>query len=248
MNKFSYKEYVSIIENIINNYNVVDYTDVNENTKSFAIIRHDIEFSLYRALNLAKIDHTLGIKSSFFVQLRNNCYNALSKENLDILNEISKLGHHIGAHINTSNLTSTDEKELHKFILQDIITLEKYTSIKIDRFSFHSPTKNQLKKPIKIPNIINAYDNLYFHYFDGKNPTKLNVLYLADSNHQWKWGNPTVNNFASNKKLHINFHPFSWTETGYSNLINFKTLVHEKDKELRSSFNNEINNFPQELL
>lgn len=248
MNKFSYKEYVSIIENIINNYNVVDYTDVNENTKSFAIIRHDIEFSLYRALNLAKIDHTLGIKSSFFVQLRNNCYNALSKENLDILNEISKLGHHIGAHINTSNLTSTDEKELHKFILQDIITLEKYTSIKIDRFSFHRPTKNQLKKPIKIPNIINAYDNLYFHYFDGKNPTKLNVLYLADSNHQWKWGNPTVNNFASNKKLHINFHPFSWTETGYSNLINFKTLVHEKDKELRSSFNNEINNFPQELL
>ena len=163
MNKFSYKEYVSIIENIINNYNVVDYTDVNENTKSFAIIRHDIEFSLYRALNLAKIDHTLGIKSSFFVQLRNNCYNALSKENLDILNEISKLGHHIGAHINTSNLTSTDEKELHKFILQDIITLEKYTSIKIDRFSFHRPTKNQLKKPIKIPNIINAYDNLYFH-------------------------------------------------------------------------------------
>ena len=104
MNKFSYKEYVSIIENIINNYNVVDYTDVNENTKSFAIIRHDIEFSLHRALNLAKIDHTLGIKSSFFVQLRNNCYNALSKENLDILNEISKLGHHIGAHINTSNL------------------------------------------------------------------------------------------------------------------------------------------------
>ena len=173
MNKFSYKEYVSIIENIINNYNVVDYTDVNENTKSFAIIRHDIEFSLYRALNLAKIDHTLGIKSSFFVQLRNNCYNALSKENLSIINQISKLGHYIGAHINTSNLMSLDNKELTKFILQDITTLQEYTGLKIDRFSFHRPTKSQLKDSIEIPNIINAYNSLYFHYFEGKKPSKL---------------------------------------------------------------------------
>ena len=248
MNKFSYKEYVSIIENIINNYNVVDYTDVNENTKSFAIIRHDIEFSLSRALKLAQIDNELGVTSSFFVQLRNNCYNTLSKENLSIINQISKLGHYIGAHINTSNLMSLDNKELTKFILQDITTLQEYTGLKIDRFSFHRPTKKQLEKPIKIPNIINAYDDLYFHYFEGEKPINLNILYLADSNHQWKWGKPTLNNFANHKKLHINFHPFSWTKNGYTNLVNFKTLTKEKNKELLNSFNSEINNFPKELL
>jgi len=245
---FSYNEYKNIIKLVKSYLPIIDFADVTKKTKKYCVIRHDIEFSLYRALNLAKIDHTLGIKSSFFVQLRNNCYNTLSKENLDILREISELGHHIGAHINTSNLASTDEKELYRFILQDIATLEEYTGIKIDRFSFHRPTKNQLKNPIRIPNIINAYDNLYFHYFEGKNPTKLKVLYLADSNHQWKWGNPTVDNFANNEKLHINFHPFSWTETGYSNFVNFKTLIHEKNKELRNSFNSEINNFPKELL
>ena len=69
MNKFSHKEYISILKDIKNNYNVLDYTDVSENTESFAIIRHDIEFSPYRALNLAKIDHDLGIKSCFFVGL-----------------------------------------------------------------------------------------------------------------------------------------------------------------------------------
>jgi hypothetical protein len=247
MNKFSHKEYISILKDIKNNYNVLDYTDVSENTESFAIIRHDIEFSPYRALNLAKIDHDLGIKSSFFVQLRNNCYNALSKENLDIMNEILSLGHSVGAHINTSNLAYVS-RSLREFILQDILTLEEYTGVKIDRFSFHRPTKKQLEKPIKIPNIINAYDDLYFHYFEGEKPINLNILYLADSNHQWKWGKPTLNNFANHKKLHINFHPFSWTKNGYTNLVNFKTLTKEKNKELLNSFNSEINNFPKELL
>ena len=248
MNKFSHKEYISILENIKNNYNVLDYTDINEDTESFAIVRHDIEFSPYRALNLAKIDHDLGIKSSFFIQLRNNCYNALSTENLDIVNHILSLGHSVGAHINTSSLFTYDEKYISKFITQDILTLEKYTGAKIDRFSFHRPTKNQLKNPVRIPNIINAYDNLYFHYFEEKTPINLKVLYLADSNHQWKWGKPTLDNFARHKKLHINFHPFSWTKNGYTNLVNFKTLTKEKNKELLNSFNSEINNFPKELL
>ena len=248
MNKFSYNEYISILENIKDNYPVLDYKNVNQHSESFAIIRHDIEFSLSRALKLAQIDNELGVTSSFFVQLRNNCYNALSKENLSIINQISKLGHFIGAHINTSNLMSLDNKELTKFILQDITTLQEYTGLKIDRFSFHRPTKSQLKDSIEIPNIINTYNSLYFHYFEGKKPNKLNVLYLADSNHQWKWGNPTLDNFTCNKKLHINFHPFSWTKEGHNNLINYKTLIKEKNKELLNSINNEINNFPKELL
>jgi len=246
MNKFSHKEYISILKKIKSNYNILDYTDINKDIESFAIIRHDIEFSPYRALNLAKIDYSLGIQSSFFIQLRNNCYNALSKENLDIINKIKKLGHYIGAHINTSNLNTA--KGLTSFILQDITTLKEYTGLKIDRFSFHRPTKNQLRIPIKIPNIINAYDTPYFHYFESKKPKKLNVMYLADSNHQWKWGTPTKSNFSKNKKLHINFHPFSWTKNGYSNLVNFKSLIKEKNRELLDSFNSEINNFPKELL
>ena len=28
------------------------------------------------------------------------------------------------------------------------------------------------------------------HYFDEKKPSKVRVLYLADSNHQWKYGHP----------------------------------------------------------
>ena len=158
MNKFSHKEYISILKKIKSNYNILDYTDVNKDIKSFAIIRHDIEFSPYRALNLAKIDYSLGIQSSFFIQLRNNCYNALSKENLNIINKIKELGHHIGAHINTSNLNTA--KGLTSFILQDITTLKEYTGLKIDRFSFHRPTKNQFSK-----SIISAFSISIFLHF-----------------------------------------------------------------------------------
>ena len=248
MNRFSHKEYISILERIKSFYPIMDYRDIKTNTNSFAIIRHDIEFSPYRALNLAKIDNNLGINSSFFIQLRNNCYNALSKENLDIIQEIHDLGHFIGAHINTSNLNDNSELELTNFILKDIHTLGEYTGLKIDRFSFHRPLKHHLQYPIRIPNIINSYDTPYFNFFEGTKPLNLNVLYLADSNHQWKWGLPTESNFTDHKKLHINFHAFSWTSNGYGNLVNFKSLTKEKNKELVYSFNSEINNFPQELL
>ena len=109
--------------------------------------------------------------------------------------------------------------------------------------------KEKLKKAIDImfdhPEVM--FEDLWSKMKD-EDINKLDVLYLADSNHQWKWGLPTESNFTDHKKLHINFHPFSWTSKGYGNLVNFKSLTKEKNKELVYSFNSEINNFPQELL
>jgi len=243
MNKFSYEEYKYIINSIKNNYKIMDYTDVTDETESFAIIRHDVEFSPQRALKMAKIDNELEIKSSFFFQIRNNCYNSLSSDNIKLINEIHDLGHYIGAHINTSNLYSRDS--LDKFIIDDIETLSIYTELDIDRFSFHRPQAYQLKDYIEVDRFINAYDKKFFHYYEKEKPKELRVGYFADSTHKWKYGYPTETN---HKKLQIVLHPYSWTDTGLENYENFKTLINQKNKELVESINNECNNFPQELL
>ena len=60
MNKFSFKEYKTILNFIKDNYQIIDYSDVTDNTNSFAIVRHDVEFSPHRALDIAKIDKDLG--------------------------------------------------------------------------------------------------------------------------------------------------------------------------------------------
>ena len=94
---FSYNEFKNII-NLIKVYlSVVDFSDVSETTKSFCVLRHDIEFSVDRALKMARIEaDELGVVSTYTVQLRNNTYNALSEKNIKAVREIYSLGHKIG--------------------------------------------------------------------------------------------------------------------------------------------------------
>ena len=95
---FSYNEYKNIINIIKNHLPIVDFSDVNEQTDRFCVLRHDIEFSIDRAYELAKVEKELGVTSTYTVQVRNNTYNALSEKNINLVKKIKDLGHHIGLH------------------------------------------------------------------------------------------------------------------------------------------------------
>ena len=72
---FSYSEFKNII-NLVKVYlPIVDFSDViNYNPKIFCVVRHDIEFSIDRALQMARIEaEELGITSTYTVQL--NAFN-----------------------------------------------------------------------------------------------------------------------------------------------------------------------------
>jgi hypothetical protein len=206
---FSYNEYKNIINLVGQHLNFVDFADVDKNTDNFCILRHDIEYSIDRALDMARFEaDELGVTSTYCVQLRSNIYNAISN---------------------------------------DIKTLERHYEFEIDRFSFHIPKKEYLKPYIQIDNKINCYDRLFFHYFDEKKPKKLKVIYLADSNHQWKYGHPLDFDFSKMKKLQLLTHPYSWTRNGFDNFKNISNLIKERTHELALSMS-EIKSFPRELL
>ena len=74
------------------------------------------------------------------------------------------------------------------------------------------------------------------------------MLYLADSNHQWKYGYPLDFDFSKINKLQLLTHPYSWTENGGDNYGNYLSLIRERNKELVYSMDTETNTFPKELL
>ena len=102
---FSYNEYKNIIKIVNLHLPILDFADVNGNTSEFCVIRHDIEFSIERAYQLACVENELGVKSTYTVQLRNNTYNALSEKNIDLVKRIHDMGHKIGLHQNPPNLS-----------------------------------------------------------------------------------------------------------------------------------------------
>ena len=245
---FSYSEFKNIIQLIKVNLPIVDFADVNKNTKKFCVVRHDIEFSVDRALKMARVEaDELGISSTYTVQLRNNTYNALSEKNIKAIQEIKKLGHKIGLHQNPPNLSAS---KITENIQRDIQVLEHYYEFKIDRFAFHRPNLNPelLAWYVQVDDLINCNGELFFHYFKKEKPKTLNVTYLSDSNILWKFGHPLEVDFSKVQKLHVLMHPFSWTESGYQNYSNFVSLIRERNQELLHSMNSETSSFPQELL
>tara|TARA_R100000008_G_scaffold77370_1_gene57766 strand:+ start:2592 stop:3341 length:750 start_codon:yes stop_codon:yes gene_type:complete len=247
---FSYVEYKNIITLVEQHLPIVDFLDVyiTDVMPKFCVLRHDIEFSVDRALKLARIEaDELGVKSTYTVQLRNNTYNALSQKNIDSIKEIKKLGHSIGLHQNPPTMSDT---KLIKYIQKDIETLEHYYGFEVDRFAFHRCGSNPslLERYVEVPRKINCYAADFFHYFSGSRPSELNVYYIADSNHKWKYGYPLELDFNKVNKLQLLTHPYSWTERGFDNYTNYHGLIRERNSELIKSMNTETNTFPKELL
>ena len=246
---FSHAEYRNIITLVKQNLPIMDFSEVDDKTNSFCVLRHDIEFSIDRALAMARIEHEdLNVHSTYTVQLRNNTYNALSQKNIEAIQEIESMGHYIGLHQNPPMM---ENDELVDYILKDIETLEHYYGFEVDRFAFHRCGSNPgiLEKYVKVPNKINCYAEDFFHYFSGDKPEELRVHYLADSNHEWKYGHPFhVDYWDLPQKMQLLTHPFSWSDDGYNNISNFTKLIQERNKELLDSMNSETKTFPKELL
>ena len=244
---FSYNEYKNIIKLIQSNLPILDFINIDKNTKEYCVIRHDIEFSMDRAYKLALLELKLGINSTYTVQLRNNTYNALSDKNITLIHKIKDMGHKIGLHIIPSLSKSKDE--VTQEILLEVNTFKKYYGFNIDRFAFHRPNLKPelLGWYLKVPGLINCNGKKYFHYFLNK-PNELNVTYLSDSNHKWSFGHPINLNFSKVKKLQLNTHPFSWTEFGLENYGNFLSLIKERNNEMLYDMKSENKAFPKELL
>ena len=76
--RFSYDEYRSIISGFKSSASFYNKYMPDR----FAIVRHDVEFSIDRALDMAHIDSSIGISSTFFFQVRSAAYNPLAVKQL----------------------------------------------------------------------------------------------------------------------------------------------------------------------
>jgi len=243
---FSYNEYRQIIDRISEHIPIVSFDSVNNSTEKYCVIRHDVEFSIERALQLAIVEYAHNIKSTYVFQICNNNYNPFSHKNKSYILEIAKLGHDIGVHVHLGNFNESDQS-IEQYIIKQAQLLSMALDLPINKFSLHRPLQKHIETPIQIPGYINMNASEFFTFTKDFSIYDLPVLYLADSNHDWKYGNPMDIDFNKINKMQLNCHPFSWTEAGLDNWNNFGTLTKEKQTEALKSINEEIKTYPREL-
>jgi len=238
---FSYDEYRTIISKY--KPTVCDYAEVFNKT-SFSIIRHDVEFSPHDAVEIAKIDHELGISSTFFFQTNSGAYNLSSFKNQERLRFIDSLGHHVGLHFYVTQLEENDWKGLYQELDRQTEILAIALGQRIDRFSFHRPPKWALARREDYMNgMINAYGPSFFEFTLDCQPG--NIKYFADSNHQWKYGY-ALDEFP-HQQYQILLHPDEWSQAGCVLSENFKRIIHISNHEYFNVLKKEYLNFPVEI-
>ena len=122
---------------------------------------------------------------------------------------------------------------VRKQIVKEMSMLSEMFGFKVDIFSVHRPSKDILRENIKLPGILNAYQDDFFTFAENvTEDTPVAVKYMSDANH-----------ILSHDKVQILTHPFAWTKNGYDNFNNYKTLVTEKEKELIESIDAECKDF-----
>lgn len=213
-NAFSKLGYLELIQAFNNCGYFIGKFNGNLSGNSHLVIRHDIDIDIAAALEMAQIEHELGIASTYFISMRSPFYNPFSASNTIKIKKIHDLGHDVGTHIN--------------FKLQDG---DPFNDINIMKSNFpflnsgiatvHHPENMGM-----IKNMLNnaAINSTYGQIFDGS------MDYISDSTGKWRYGHPLESNtIRMRKSVILLTHPIWWIEIGDAPLEKIKNML-KKDK------------------
>jgi len=180
-------------------------------------LRHDIDFDLGFASEIAKIETELGIKSTFFVMLTNPFYNIFDKWNSNIVNYLMwredfpvSLRFNPVAYDNPKLGFQQEEKLFREFF---------GVSFKI--ISIHIPIQEPLSRFLKVDH---TYKGKWFR----------DIKYISDSKGFFREGNPFESDwFKEGKSAQVLLHPIWWMQEGndvIDKLINWQAKKYKKFK------------------
>ncbi|MCA9841253.1 MAG: hypothetical protein KC475_03955 [Cyanobacteria bacterium HKST-UBA03] len=184
-------------------------------TTPHILMRHDIDFSVQRAVALARIEAAFHIQTTYCVLLHTPFYNVLEPKTQDALAELVSLGHHIGLHFDcalTSNALNT-LADLEAPLTREHTLLSLLVNTPIRVVSFHNPDVGDVMNRFEqdyLAGLINTYSRTL----------KEGYTYCSDSNGYWRHANMfevvagRQGEPPDHKPLHLLTHPGWWVPDG----------------------------------
>jgi hypothetical protein len=127
-------------------------------------LRHDVDWSPLLALQVAQVNHALGVKGTFFVQIRSPFYNLYSGQGHNHIRAILELGQHVGFHYASPAAIPDDPLALVDGVLADFKTFNRELPGALPVFSWHNTTPAILEWGLEheIPGLVNTYARRFF--------------------------------------------------------------------------------------
>ena len=221
-------------ENFLSKFKKNDYIFKFFHQKIFKkrniILRHDVDFDTNYALNIAKVEKKLKIKSTFFFLMKSKSYNILDPEEIERINHINSMGHEISIHFDPSIY---NKKNVLQGLKQEKKLFESLFNKKIRVISFHRPNKKFINLNTKILGLNHTYQDIF----------KKDITYFADSRNIFRYGNPLKSiEFKNKLSLQISLHPIWWQNKFYKNINwKIKSYIKKKNSDLKSNLKKNLN-------
>jgi len=157
--------------------------------KKVIVLRHDIDWSVENAYELANIEYDLGVSAAYYVYMHSATYSALAPKSMSMIKQMYGMGHEIGLHYDSRYSMSFE---------MDI--LSRIHNKAIYSCSQHYPGET---KPESYQGIIDCRD--------------LELKYISDSGMNWREG-CMCQWIGKKDKLQILVHP-EWWVTNSTNRV-----------------------------
>jgi hypothetical protein len=125
-------------------------------------LRHDVDADPGAALELARLEHGLGVEATYFFMLRSPLYNLFGRENDGIVREILSLGHRLGLHQDVA--FRPDGRTPQEWMELERELLERTFGVSVAAVSIHQPAG-----PVELHGVVNTYDLPGFEYVSDSN-------------------------------------------------------------------------------
>jgi hypothetical protein len=197
--QFTEHAYRELVRLAAAHYAFVSFADYESAGTRSLLWRHDLDFSVHRAVALANIEAAEGARATYFVQLHSPYYNALEAEIAAGIQEILGLGHELGLHFDPYFYgDETEEQELGR----ERALLEELFDTPVRAVSFHNPTLNGRRDD---RDVVSGMVNAYGRYI------RTHYGYASDSHGYWR-DRPLADVLEAHEheRLHVLTHPEWW--------------------------------------
>jgi hypothetical protein len=234
-NSHDFKNYAELLKYFKATHKYILFSEYQKKLTNHPIIllRHDVDYSLKLALEMAKLEADLGIKSTYFILFSSDFYTLFDEENIQIPLQIKALGHEIGLHYDVAVLEKGNKQNPLSLLNAQAAILGELAQCQIRSIAMHHPASSGADL-FRDTQYINAYDD----HFTKK------MTYFSDSGMAWR--NEFVNCVESNNfppQIQLLIHPIWWFgkgETRWEKLDEFIQSQTKNYQNLGKAFTNRL--------
>lgn len=231
-------EYEALLTELLSRgYTAVSITEIQQE-QAHMFLRHDVDLCPERALQIARRESALAVRSTYYFLVSSSIYSITAAENRRILQEIIALGHEVGLHFDAEKYTF-DSGDLDDFAAQECRILELCSGRPVQSISFHRPEPKYLNRKDVIAGRRHCYEPAFFS----------EIGYISDSNGGWYRGHPLDHPaIAERRAVQLLTHPIWWcNDTATSTVETIDRFFEHRREQLRAALAGTVTSYREAM-